>query len=97
MSPVGPTKITPGRKPGTRAILLNQAPEGRQVLPIGLTMDVDRNHLSPLRGLVLFPLLFLGLAPQATICRRLAAFLQEKLFWIRVVQGAGLTRAVPGD
>ena len=46
----------------------------------------DATDLSPLWGFPFIGSFFLGLAPQAKIYRRSAAFLREKLSWTRVIQ-----------
>ena len=45
----------------------------------------DATDLSPLWGFPFIGSFFLGLAPQAKIYRRSAAFMKEKLSWTRVI------------
>ena len=49
----------------------------------------DATDLSPLWGFPFIGSFFLGLAPQAKLYRRSAAFLKEKLSWTRVMLDAG--------
>ena len=51
----------------------------------------DATDLSPLWGFPFIGSFFLGLAPQAKIYRRSAAFMKEKLSWTRVILDAGST------
>ncbi len=51
----------------------------------------DATDLSPLWGFPFIDSFFLGLAPQAKIYRRSAAFMKEKLSWTRVIQDARST------
>ena len=53
----------------------------------------DATDLSPLWGFPFIGSFFLGLAPQAKIYRRSAAFMKEKLSWTRVILDLGSGRA----